>query len=56
MFPLHSGQIIGLPGRILISFSGIAVVVLTVTGVIIWAKKRRGRLATAFRTSQRQAA
>jgi uncharacterized iron-regulated membrane protein len=56
MFPLHSGQIIGLPGRILISFSGIALVVLTVTGVVIWAKKRKGRLATAARTQQRVAA
>jgi uncharacterized iron-regulated membrane protein len=56
MFPLHSGQIVGLPGRILISFSGIAVVVLTVTGVVIWAKKRKGRQATTNRTRSRLAA
>jgi uncharacterized iron-regulated membrane protein len=56
LFPLHSGQILGLPGRILISLSGVALVVLTVTGVVIWAKKRKGRLATAVRIKQRQAA
>jgi uncharacterized iron-regulated membrane protein len=56
MFPLHSGQILGLPGRILISFSGIAVVVLTVSGVVIWAKKRKGRIATVARMRHRPAA
>jgi uncharacterized iron-regulated membrane protein len=40
-FPLHSGRIIGLPGRILICISGIAVAVLSATGVLMWARKRR---------------
>lgn len=44
MFPLHSGRIFGLPGRILISLTGLAVAVLCVTGVIIWFRKRRSRL------------
>ena len=39
-FPLHSGQIAGLPGRILISASGLVVAVLSVTGVLIWLRKR----------------
>lgn len=43
MFPLHSGRIIGIPGRILVSLCGIAVAVLSVTGVMIWIKKRRAR-------------
>jgi uncharacterized iron-regulated membrane protein len=43
-FPLHSGRILGLPGRILISAMGLAVAALSVTGVIIWARKRRARL------------
>lgn len=43
-FPLHSGRIIGLPGRILVSLSGLAVALLSVTGVYIWWKKRRARL------------
>lgn len=42
-FPLHSGRIAGLPGRILISLMGLVVAMLSVTGVVIWAKKRRAR-------------
>jgi uncharacterized iron-regulated membrane protein len=42
-FPLHSGRILGLPGRILISLMGVVVAVLSVTGVVIWAKKRAAR-------------
>lgn len=42
-FPLHSGKIAGLPGRIVISLSGLAVAMLSVTGVLIWWRKRRGR-------------
>lgn len=41
--PLHSGRILGLPGRILMSIMGLMVVMLTVTGVVIWEKKRRAR-------------
>ena len=44
-FPLHSGRIAGLPGRILISTMGVVVAMLSVTGVIIWNRKRRARLA-----------
>ena len=43
MFPLHSGRILGLPGRILISLSGLAIALLSVTGVLIWLRKRRAR-------------
>lgn len=42
-FPLHSGRIAGLPGRILISFMGLAVATLSVTGVVIWWRKRAAR-------------
>jgi uncharacterized iron-regulated membrane protein len=48
-FPLHSGRILGLPGRILISFMGIVVAMLSVTGVIIWWRKRVSRAVTAER-------
>jgi uncharacterized iron-regulated membrane protein len=48
-FPLHSGRILGLPGRILISFMGIVVAMLSVTGVIIWWRKRAARLAVLRR-------
>ncbi|OAI21907.1 MULTISPECIES: PepSY-associated TM helix domain-containing protein [Methylomonas] len=39
--PLHSGQIIGLPGRVLISLVGLAVVGLAITGVLIWLSKTK---------------
>lgn len=42
-FPLHSGRILGLPGRILISLMGLVVAMLSVTGVYIWWKKRAAR-------------
>jgi len=42
-FPLHSGRILGLPGRILMSVMGLVVAMLSVTGIIIWARKRRAR-------------
>ncbi len=44
-FPLHSGRILGLPGRILISLTGLVVAALSVTGVVIWWKKRQARVA-----------
>jgi uncharacterized iron-regulated membrane protein len=43
-FPLHSGRIAGLPGRILISLTGLVVAALSVTGVVIWWRKRRARI------------
>lgn len=45
-FPLHSGRIVGLPGRILVSILGLVIASFSVTGVVIWARKRRARLAT----------
>jgi uncharacterized iron-regulated membrane protein len=44
-FPLHSGRILGFPGRILVSVMGLVVAALSVTGVVIWHRKRRARLA-----------
>ncbi len=45
----HSGRILGLPGRILISLMGLVVAILSVTGVVIWARKRRCACASEFR-------
>lgn len=42
-FPLHSGHVAGLPGRIAVAASGVAVAVLSVTGILIWLRKRAGR-------------
>ena len=43
-FPLHSGRILGLPGRIIVSVLGLLVATLSVTGVIIWYRKRKARM------------
>ncbi|MBF5040170.1 PepSY domain-containing protein [Methylophilus sp. 13] len=42
-FPLHSGRILGLPGRIMISVMGMVVATLSATGVYLWWKKRKAR-------------
>lgn len=42
-FPLHSGRIAGLPGRVLVSALGLAIAALSVTGVLIWLRKARAR-------------
>ncbi|QEO17346.1 PepSY domain-containing protein [Acetobacter vaccinii] len=39
-FPWHSGRLLGLFGRIVICVSGLAVCLLSVTGVLIWWRKR----------------
>lgn len=38
-FPIHSGRILGIPGRILISVMGVVIAMLSVTGVVIWWRK-----------------
>jgi uncharacterized iron-regulated membrane protein len=48
-FPLHSGRILGVPGRVLISALGLVIAMLSVTGVVIWAKKRRVRVLSEGR-------
>jgi uncharacterized iron-regulated membrane protein len=50
-FPLHSGRILGIPGRILISVMGVVVALLSVTGVIIWWRKRSARATASSRAS-----
>ncbi|MBA4143024.1 MAG: PepSY domain-containing protein [Nitrosospira sp.] len=49
-YPLHSGRILGLPGRILISAIGLMVAILSITGVIVWQKKRLVRKKILART------
>ena len=39
-FPVHSGRIFGLPGRIMISIMGLVVAMLSLTGVLIWWRKQ----------------
>ncbi|WP_118184887.1 PepSY-associated TM helix domain-containing protein [Paraburkholderia phosphatilytica] len=46
-FPLHSGRMFGLPGRIVVSFMGVMVATLSVTGLMIWLKKLNARRRSA---------
>jgi uncharacterized iron-regulated membrane protein len=53
-FPLHSGRIVGLGGRILISALGVAVAVLSITGLMIWLKKLNARSRQAGNAQKAQ--
>ncbi|WP_035774003.1 PepSY-associated TM helix domain-containing protein [Asaia astilbis] len=41
--PFHSGRLAGSVGRALVCLSGVVTALLTVTGVLIWERKRRAR-------------
>jgi len=41
MYPLHGGEALGLPGRILVAIAGFTPLVLYVTGLVRWRQKRR---------------
>jgi uncharacterized iron-regulated membrane protein len=43
LFALHTAKVFGLPYRILVCLLGFAIVMLAVTGIIIWLRKRRAR-------------
>jgi uncharacterized iron-regulated membrane protein len=51
-FPLHSGRIIGLTGRIMMSAMGVIVAMLSITGLVIWLKKLRARQGRAQKSAQ----
>ncbi|MEM8997311.1 MAG: PepSY-associated TM helix domain-containing protein, partial [Acidobacteriota bacterium] len=51
-FPVHSGKLLGWPGRILISLTGLVLCGLVATGFIVWLRKRRSRLAWAAKRAQ----
>ena len=55
-FPLHSGRILGLPGRVLVSVMGLVVATLSVTGVVIWWRKRAARVAVRRKAARAGAA
>jgi uncharacterized iron-regulated membrane protein len=44
-FPLHSGRIFGLAGRIGVTLLGLVTATLSATGVLLWLRKRRKRPA-----------
>ncbi len=43
LHPLHSGQVLGLPGRILVCLSGLIPLVLYVTGITMWWRRRTSK-------------
>jgi uncharacterized iron-regulated membrane protein len=45
--PIHGGSILGLPGRILVCLLGLAIFGLSVTGILVWWRKRAARVARA---------
>ena len=47
-YPLHTGLVGGLLGQILVCITGLVVALLSVTGVLIWRLKRRGRAPRAL--------
>lgn len=48
---LHMGQVFGLPWRIFLAVLGVLVSVLTVTGIVIWWKKRAARAPRPLRAA-----
>ncbi len=48
-FPLHTGQFLGLPGRIVWALCGLVPLLLVVSGVAVWLKKRRAEGGSKMR-------
>jgi len=53
-YPLHSGRILGVPGRIMISFMGVMVALLSAAGLVIWHKKFNARRSASRRTKDKK--
>ncbi|MDD1621319.1 MAG: PepSY domain-containing protein [Methylococcaceae bacterium] len=52
LIALHMGNVFGMPYRIFVCLLGMAIVMLSVTGVIIWLKKRKARSLHDARASK----
>ncbi|MGD1877731.1 MAG: PepSY-associated TM helix domain-containing protein [Kiloniellaceae bacterium] len=50
--PIHGGRIAGFAGRVVICVTGVVIFMLSVTGSVIWWKKRVARRHRAGRTAQ----
>ena len=51
LFALHMALIWGLPYKIFLAFVGLVVVMLSITGIYIWLKKRQSRQFSNIRKS-----
>ena len=56
LYALHEANVFGLPYRIFVCVLGLVIVMLSVTGVVIWDRKRRARKAGGASRSRRAAA
>lgn len=45
MFPLHSGDFFGMPGRVLVALAALLMPLFTVTGIWVWLLRRRSEAA-----------
>lgn len=54
-FPLHNGEALGLSGRLLVFVSGFLPLVLYITGLNMWLKRRKGRKSAARMNSSKLA-
>lgn len=52
LFPLHSGDFFGLPGRIAMALAAFALPLFTLTGFWMWLQRRRAERARAMRRGQ----
>lgn len=55
IFELHKANVFGLPYKIFVSAFGLAVVMLSITGVYIWWRKRQARIFNVRRNNMREA-
>jgi len=53
-WPLHSGQILGFPGRVAVSLVGLAVCALVATGLMLWLAKQKAKRHKAGINNERQ--
>ena len=56
LYALHEANVFGMPYRIFVCVLGLAIVLLSVTGVYIWWKKRRAQKFSASRRGEAAAA
>lgn len=50
-YGLHTGQILGLPGKILVAFLGLLPLLFMITGIAIWLQKRKSETLARTRRS-----
>lgn len=52
-YGLHTGQLLGLPGKILIAFLGLLPLLFAITGIAIWLQKRKSEVLARTRRMQK---